>query len=77
MQQPRLSVSQAVGVVLGVVIFEAIRRQLRADTWDYGQPGTASGEPANRTAASASLDREGAGAASESAAPGRLADAPG
>ncbi len=39
-----LGMSQVAGVVLGAVILEAVRRRLRADTWDYGPPATAAGE---------------------------------
>ena len=38
-------VSQVAGVVLGALILEAVRRRLRADTWDYGPPATATGDP--------------------------------
>ena len=36
MQRYGRSVSRVVGLALGAVLFEAVRRQLRADTWDYG-----------------------------------------
>ena len=49
MKRPRWSIPQAVGVALGVLVFDVIRRQLRADTWDYGRAETASGDRADRT----------------------------
>ena len=44
-------VSQVAGVVLGALLLEVIRRQLRADTWDYGCPAAATGDPQDRVVA--------------------------
>lgn len=49
MNQPGRRVSQAVGVALGALIFEVVRRQLRADTWDYGPAEAGSEDVADRT----------------------------
>ena len=49
MQRTGLRASRAVGPALGALIFEAIRRRLRADTWDYGRAEVALGDRVNRT----------------------------
>ncbi len=36
MKQLRLRVSQVVGLALGILLFDVVRRRLRSDTWDYG-----------------------------------------
>ena len=67
MKRPRWRVSQAVGVALGALIFEVIRRRLRSDTWDYGHAETASGDLADPTVVAVTFSREGFRAVSGSA----------
>ena len=59
--------SQAVGLALGALLFEAIRRQLRADTWDYGRTEAASGDRAERTVVAVPFSRDELRAVSRSA----------
>ena len=49
MKRLGLSVSQVAGVALGALLFEAVRRRLRADTWDYGCAEATWGDRADRT----------------------------
>ena len=58
MKPLRLSVWQAVGGALGVLLFEVIRRRFRADTWDYGCAEATSGDRADRTVVPVTFSRE-------------------
>ena len=51
-------VSRAVGVALGALIFDVVRRRLRADTWDYGFPEAASGDRDGRTVVTVTFSRD-------------------
>ena len=57
MQRSR-SVSRVVGVALGTLLVEIIRRQFRADTWDYGHLETASGDRADRAVVAVTFSQD-------------------
>ncbi len=61
-------VSRVIGVVLGVALFEAIRRRLHAGTWDYGQLDAVSGDRADQAVVVVPFSREDLRAVSGSAA---------
>ena len=67
MQRPGWRVSQAVGVVLGALLFDVVRRRLRADTWDYGCAETVSGDRADRAVVAVTFSQEDFRAVSRSA----------
>ena len=50
--------SQVVGVALGTLIFEIVRRQFRADTWDYGCLETAPGDGTGGTSVAVAFSED-------------------
>ena len=56
--QPGRRVSQVVGVALGALLIEVIRRQFRADTWDYGLPDTGSGDLTDRAVVAVTFSQD-------------------
>lgn len=67
MNQPGRRVSQAVGVALGALILEVVRRRLRADTWDYGHAEARSGAWADRAVVAVTFSPDDFRAVSKSA----------
>ena len=67
MTRPGVRLSRVVGVALGALLFEAIRRRLHADTWDYGQLDAVSGDRADRTVVAVPFSGEDLRAVSGSA----------
>ena len=58
MTRPGVGLSRVVGVALGALLFEAIRRQLRSNAWDFGHAEAASGDQADRTVVAVTFSRE-------------------
>ncbi len=50
--------SRVVGVALGALIFEIVRRQFRADTWDYACLETAPGDGTGGTSVAVTFSED-------------------